>query len=78
MIWLALPSPSGSPTTSVVPTSRMMSSAMASGSVKILGISIPAGQDRQLLSAIAQQSRTELPLRAVIQKCARHATHAAM
>src|SRR5438105_6638938 len=34
MTWLALPSPSGSPTTRLVPTSRIMSSAMASGSEK--------------------------------------------
>lgn len=37
-MWLALPSPAGRPTTSLGPTSRMMSSAMASGSEKILGI----------------------------------------
>ena len=37
-MWLALPSPSGSPTTSLVPTSRMMSSAIASGSENSFGI----------------------------------------
>ncbi len=35
-MWLALPRPSGSPTTSSVPTSRMMCSAIASGSEKNL------------------------------------------
>src|SRR6185312_2424690 len=40
MMWLALPSPSGSPTTSRAPVSRMMSSAIAAGSEKILGIKI--------------------------------------
>ena len=37
-MWLALPSPSGSPTTRLVPTSRMISSAIASGSENIFGI----------------------------------------
>ena len=37
-MWLALPSPSGSPTTRLVPTSRMISSAIASGSENSFGI----------------------------------------
>ena len=41
-MWLALPSPSGSPTTSLVPTSRMISSAIASGSENIFGIKFRA------------------------------------
>src|ERR1700682_5556767 len=43
MMWLALPSPSGNPTTRLVPTSRMMSSAIASGSEKSFGIKCGPG-----------------------------------
>src|ERR1700683_4273095 len=44
-MWLALPSPSGSPTTRLVPTSRMISSAIASGSENIFGIKRRPGCD---------------------------------
>src|ERR1700680_4961813 len=37
-MWFALPSPSGNPTTRSLPTSRMISSAIASGSVNSFGI----------------------------------------
>src|ERR1035437_5393758 len=37
-MWLALPSPSGNPTTRLVPTSRMISSAIAPGSENSFGI----------------------------------------
>src|SRR6516165_5070597 len=40
---LALPSPSGSPTTSLVPTSRMISSAIDSASLKTFGINFGPG-----------------------------------
>src|SRR4051812_6617980 len=41
MTWLALPRPSGRPTTSVGPTLRTICSAIVSGSAKILGIFVP-------------------------------------
>src|SRR4051794_24252051 len=48
MTWLALPSPSGNPTTRLVPTSRMISSAIASGSENSFGIKVPSGATRRM------------------------------
>src|ERR1700716_3035912 len=42
-MWLALPRPSGNPTTRLVPTSRMMSSAISSGSENNFGIEYDPG-----------------------------------
>src|SRR5471032_1221536 len=55
-MWLAFPSPSGKPTTRVVPTSRMISSAIASGSVKCFGINIPSGATRAGIAGGAEES----------------------
>src|SRR5450631_3784014 len=55
-MWLALPSPSGNPTTRWVPTSRMISSAIASGSENSFGITYKPrrnGNSRRLESNAA-------------------------
>src|ERR1700723_742515 len=60
MIWLALPSPSGNPTTRLVPTSRMISSAIASGSVNSFGMNIPSGAPRTGIAG-CPKNREESP-----------------